>query len=52
VAALAEELTAFVGLPEGCRLMLGNGSDELIDLLAVACDKPGAPPSWRRCRAS
>jgi histidinol-phosphate/aromatic aminotransferase/cobyric acid decarboxylase-like protein len=22
--------------------MLGNGSDELIDLLAVACDKPGA----------
>jgi histidinol-phosphate aminotransferase len=42
VVALAEELTAFVGLPEGCRLMLGNGSDELIDLLAVACDVPGA----------
>jgi histidinol-phosphate aminotransferase len=45
VAALAEELTAHVGLHgelEGCRLMLGNGSDELIDLLAVACDKPGA----------
>ena len=42
VAALAEELTAYVGMPEGCRLMLGNGSDELIDLLAVACDKPGA----------
>jgi len=42
VAALADELTAHVGLPEGCRLMLGNGSDELIDLLAVACDKPGA----------
>jgi histidinol-phosphate aminotransferase len=45
VAALAEELTAFVGMHgelEGCRLMLGNGSDELIDLLSVACDKPGA----------
>ncbi len=42
VAALAEELTAFVGLPEGCRLMLGNGSDELIDLLSVACDVQGA----------
>jgi histidinol-phosphate aminotransferase len=42
VAALADELTAYVGMPEGCRLMLGNGSDELIDLLAVACDKPGA----------
>ena len=42
VAGLAEELSAYVGLPQGCRLMLGNGSDELIDLLAVACDKPGA----------
>ncbi len=42
VAALAEELTAWVGMPDGCRLMLGNGSDELIDLLSVACDVPGA----------
>ncbi len=42
VVALAEELTAYVGLPQGCRLMLGNGSDELIDLLSVACDVPGA----------
>ena len=42
VVALADELTAFVGLPAGCRLMLGNGSDELIDLLSVACDVPGA----------
>ena len=30
------------GLPEGCSLMLGNGSDELISLLAMACDRPGA----------
>jgi histidinol-phosphate aminotransferase len=42
VVALAEELTSYVGLPQGCRLMLGNGSDELIDLLSVACDVPGA----------
>jgi histidinol-phosphate aminotransferase len=42
VVALAEELTTHVGLPAGCRLMLGNGSDELIDLLSVACDVPGA----------
>jgi histidinol-phosphate aminotransferase len=38
VAALAK----FVELPAGCRLMLGNGSDELIDMLSVACDVPGA----------
>lgn len=28
--------------PEGWTLMLGNGSDELISLLAIACDVPGA----------
>jgi histidinol-phosphate aminotransferase len=37
-AALAQH----IGLPEGCALMLGNGSDELIALLALACDLPGA----------
>jgi histidinol-phosphate aminotransferase len=42
VAELAAALSAHVGLPAGCRLMLGNGSDELIDLLSVACDLPGA----------
>ena len=41
-AALAERLAAFAELPGGCTLMLGNGSDELIDLLSVACDVPGA----------
>ncbi|MDE2369185.1 MAG: histidinol-phosphate transaminase [Burkholderiales bacterium] len=35
-------LSRFVELPAGCRLMLGNGSDELIDLLSVACHVPGA----------
>ncbi len=41
-AALIERLAAFAELPAGCKLMLGNGSDELIDLLSVACDVPGA----------
>ena len=41
VAALAK----FVALPEGCKLMLGNGSDELIDLLSVACDVPPSEAS-------
>jgi histidinol-phosphate aminotransferase len=41
-AALAQELARHVGLPEGCALTLGNGSDELIDMLSVACMKPGA----------
>ncbi len=35
-------LSRYVELPEGCALMLGNGSDELISLLALACDRPGA----------
>ena len=37
-AALAQH----IDLPAGCSLMLGNGSDELIALLALACDVPGA----------
>lgn len=41
-AALAQELAHHVDLPEGCALTLGNGSDELIDMLSVACMKPGA----------
>ena len=41
-ADLVQALSAFVGLPAGCRLMLGNGSDELIDMLSVACNVPGA----------
>ena len=35
-------LSRHVELPAGCKLMLGNGSDELISLLALACDVPGA----------
>ena len=39
---LRTALAAYAGLPEGFDLMLGNGSDELISLLALACDVPGA----------
>jgi histidinol-phosphate aminotransferase len=41
-ADVVAALSRFVELPAGCKLMLGNGSDELIDLLSVACDVPGA----------
>jgi histidinol-phosphate aminotransferase len=39
---LKQALARYVDLPDGCGLMLGNGSDELIALLAMACDVPGA----------
>jgi histidinol-phosphate aminotransferase len=37
-AALAQHFE----VPAGCKVIVGNGSDELIDLLSVACDVPGA----------
>jgi histidinol-phosphate aminotransferase len=39
---LRRALAAHAGLPEGFDIMLGNGSDELISLVAMACDVPGA----------
>ena len=39
---LAAALARHAGLPEGNALMLGNGSDELISLLSLACAVPGA----------
>jgi histidinol-phosphate aminotransferase len=42
VADVIAALSHYVNLPAGCKLMLGNGSDELISLLALACDVPGA----------
>ena len=42
IADVVAALGSYAGLPEGCALMLGNGSDELISLLALACDVPGA----------
>jgi histidinol-phosphate aminotransferase len=41
VADVIAALAKYVELPLGCKLMLGNGSDELISLLALACDVPG-----------
>ena len=39
---LRRALAAHAQMPEGFDIMLGNGSDELISLLAMACDLPGA----------
>ncbi len=39
---LRAALAAHAGMPDGFGLMLGNGSDELISLIALACDVPGA----------
>jgi histidinol-phosphate aminotransferase len=39
---LRRALAAYAGMPEGLDIMLGNGSDELISLVAIACDIPGA----------
>lgn len=42
VDELKTALHAWAKPPAGWSLMLGNGSDELISLLAMACDIPGA----------
>ncbi len=39
---LRAALRSHAKVPEGFDLMLGNGSDELISMLAMACDVPGA----------
>ena len=41
-ADLQAALAQHAGLPEGHALILGNGSDELISLVALACAQPGA----------
>ena len=41
-ASLKEKIRAVTGLPDGMEILLGNGSDELIQLLALAVNKPGA----------
>ncbi len=42
VDALRQALASYARMPKGFDIMLGNGSDELISLLAMACDLPGA----------
>jgi histidinol-phosphate aminotransferase len=39
---LKDRIRAVTGLPQGMELLFGNGSDELIQLLAMALNKPGA----------
>lgn len=41
-ASLKAKICAATGLPQGMDVLLGNGSDELIQLLALALNKPGA----------
>ena len=38
---LRAELARHANMPDGCDIMLGNGSDELISLLTLAADVPG-----------
>ena len=40
--ALKEKIRQIEAVPEGCDVLLGNGSDELIQLLALALNRPGA----------
>jgi histidinol-phosphate aminotransferase len=39
---LASALAQHFEVPTGCKVIVGNGSDELIDILSVACNVPGA----------
>ena len=40
--ALIEQLRRVMQVPAGCDVLLGNGSDEIISMLSVACSTPGA----------
>ncbi|MDC8785779.1 histidinol-phosphate transaminase [Roseateles koreensis] len=39
---LAAALARHAGMPAGCSITLGNGSDELITMLSLALSRPGA----------
>jgi len=41
-AGFKQRLAQVVGAPQGSALLLGNGSDELIHLMILACARPGA----------
>jgi histidinol-phosphate aminotransferase len=46
---LRDALASYAGLPDGFGLVLGNGSDELISLLALACAiPPGEGTGYKR----
>jgi histidinol-phosphate aminotransferase len=40
--ALIEKIKRVMQVPAACELLLGNGSDELISMMSMACAKPGA----------
>src|ERR1700760_1023762 len=40
--ALIEKIKRVMGVPAGCDVLLGNGSDEIISMVSVACAQPGA----------
>ncbi|AME23110.1 MAG: histidinol-phosphate transaminase [Pseudomonadota bacterium] len=40
--ALIEKIKRVMQVPAACEVLLGNGSDELISMMSVACAKPGA----------
>ena len=42
INVLRAKLAKYSHMPVGFDIMLGNGSDELITLIAMACDVPGA----------
>ena len=39
---LKQQICRHLGVPAGFEVMLGNGSDELISILSLACAQPGA----------
>lgn len=41
-AALIEKIKRVMQVPAGCDVLLGNGSDEIISMISMACAKPGA----------
>ncbi|MDR5855568.1 histidinol-phosphate transaminase [Caballeronia sp. LZ062] len=41
-AQLIAKLKRTMHVPPACDVLLGNGSDELISMMSVACSKPGA----------
>jgi histidinol-phosphate aminotransferase len=41
-ASLKAMLRAALAVPDGKDIMLGNGSDEIIQIIALACARPGA----------
>lgn len=40
--ALIEKIKRVMQVPAACEVLLGNGSDELISMMSVACATPGA----------